>query len=647
MCRGIIPKHISFFYLIKINKKPMKEERYFFVPNAGKQTELSQEEAAHATRVLRLKEGDEIYLMDGEGSFFRAEITMTSSKRCTYTIKEHLPQEHPWKGNIHIAMAPTKMMERTEWMAEKCTEIGVDELSFLECQFSERRKVRTDRIEKVVVAAAKQSRKAWMPKVNALCTFRQFIDTPRKGKKYICHCYSEIERMELLRMLSGNDNGNLEQDVTVLIGPEGDFSADEVRYALSKGYESVSLGQSRLRTETAAIVATNMIHNIKNIFPILFLAFVMLMVSCGKGEYVDYVPSNSKAVAVVNPMELLNETSPLKSILTPFVSNDKKGLKGIDLTRDFYAFETVDGMFGLCAPVSDVDELTDFMGRMKTMGVTSEFTTNDETTFCVASEQWMIGWQDNCLMAMGPIINSTTERKKMIKRMIHQMHQGQDEGIRSSALWQYIDEIPTPVKMIAQASALPAQFVSACTLGTPQGTDPSDVLLRAELYYADSTLYVQGDMCSYNPNIDQSLKKAAEMYRPITIDWKRVFADTLLAGIFMNVDGEQFVGLLNKNKTLGSMLMGTGSYDRIKGNNGDLAFLFSGKAELGKESAIHTRVMNLPKGNKKNGERLVVTMNIDKAAGPVASDIVQWVSKIHNIVFTLKEPARKENDEQN
>lgn len=111
----------------------MKEVRYFYVPDAANQVELPAEEATHALRVLRLKGGDEIFLMDGEGSFYRAEVTAASSKRCLYEIKENMPQERAWKGHIHLAIAPTKMMERIEWMAEKATEIGFDELSFLNC----------------------------------------------------------------------------------------------------------------------------------------------------------------------------------------------------------------------------------------------------------------------------------------------------------------------------------------------------------------------------------------------------------------------------------------------------------------------------------------------------------------------------------
>jgi 16S rRNA (uracil1498-N3)-methyltransferase len=210
--------------------------------------------------------------MDGKGTFYKAEVTMVSSKHCAYNIMETMPQQRPWQGRLHIAMAPTKMMERTEWMAEKATEIGVDEFSFLECQFSERRNMRTDRIDKIVVAATKQSRKAWKPVVNDLQSFRSFIEQPREGLKFICHCYDEIERKDLFETLKSLESlesfGSLKTtkvpvnvpvpvpvNLTVLVGPEGDFSIDEVKLAMEHGYISTSLGSQRLRTETAALSA--------------------------------------------------------------------------------------------------------------------------------------------------------------------------------------------------------------------------------------------------------------------------------------------------------------------------------------------------------------------------------------------------------
>ena len=309
----------------------MKEERYFYVPGASENGELPQDEAVHALRVLRLKEGDSIFLMDGEGTFYKAEVTLATNKHCAYRVLETMPQQRSWRGHLHIATAPTKMMERMEWMAEKATEIGVDEFSFLECQFSERRQMRADRIEKIVVAATKQSRKAWKPIVNDMQSFRSFIEQPREGLKFICHCYDEIERKDLFETLKSLESlGSLKTTkvpvpvpipvpalapsvgcdsvgcgsvgcdsvattstvpalapsvgcdsvgcdsvgcdsvattsivpITVLIGPEGDFSIEEVRLAMEHGFQSVSLGSQRLRTETAALSAV-MIMQLSN-----------------------------------------------------------------------------------------------------------------------------------------------------------------------------------------------------------------------------------------------------------------------------------------------------------------------------------------------------------------------------------------------
>lgn len=235
----------------------MKEVRYFYVPDAAKVKELPQDEATHATRVLRLKEGDEVFLQDGDGCFYKAEITESQGKHCHYRITDSLPQDKSWSGRIHLAMAPTKMMDRVEWLAEKGTEIGCDEFSFLSCKFSERKQMRSDRLEKIVVSAMKQSRKAWKPQVNDLEAFSDFVSMPRKGKKYICHCYDEIGRKDLYSELKSLDKG---EEVTVLVGPEGDFSIDEVLSAMDAGYESVTLGDARLRTETAALSAIMMMQ---------------------------------------------------------------------------------------------------------------------------------------------------------------------------------------------------------------------------------------------------------------------------------------------------------------------------------------------------------------------------------------------------
>jgi 16S rRNA (uracil1498-N3)-methyltransferase len=239
----------------------MKEVRFFYAPEAATSQELPSDEATHALRVLRLKEGDEMMLMDGQGNYYCAEVTMAHGHHCMYAIREKLPQERQWQGHVHLAIAPTKMMDRMEWMIEKAVEVGVDEISLLDCQFSERRVFKIPRAEKIVIAATKQSHKAWIARLNEMTPFQKFISQPRECRKYIAHCYEEVPRTYLYDELRKPSDT---EDAVVLIGPEGDFSIDEVRQAVANGYQSVHLGKSRLRTETAGLSAVMMMQLTKD-----------------------------------------------------------------------------------------------------------------------------------------------------------------------------------------------------------------------------------------------------------------------------------------------------------------------------------------------------------------------------------------------
>ena len=210
----------------------------------------------HAMRVLRLKGGDELFLMDGEGCFYRAQVTIAATRNCYYEILETLPQEPQWKGCLHLAIAPTKMLDRIEWMLEKATEVGVNEVSFLNCAYSERKLLKLPRLEKIVISAVKQSRKAWKPKLHEMTPFKKFISAYTEGPRYIAHCYEEIPRKNLFDQLRQQESN----DALVLVGPEGDFSIEEVRQAVNAGFISVDLGCSRLRTETAGLAAVMMMQ---------------------------------------------------------------------------------------------------------------------------------------------------------------------------------------------------------------------------------------------------------------------------------------------------------------------------------------------------------------------------------------------------
>lgn len=220
----------------------------FYAPEIKNNWELPEDEAAHCLRVLRLGVGSKIEITDGKGCFYKAAISSIVGKHCYVEAEEIIEQSKGWQGHLHIAIAPTKNMDRIEWMVEKAVEIGLDELTFLSCRFSERKVIKTDRIERIVVSAMKQSLKSHKTVVNEMVDFKRFIAANSSEEKYIAHCY-DSERLLLKDALTVGRNA------TILIGPEGDFSPEEVQTALSAGYRPISLGNSRLRTETAGLVA--------------------------------------------------------------------------------------------------------------------------------------------------------------------------------------------------------------------------------------------------------------------------------------------------------------------------------------------------------------------------------------------------------
>jgi len=220
----------------------------FYAPHIAEDPVLPQEEAVHALRVLRMRAGDTIVVADGKGTFYKAELAGTDVKHCTLNLLEEKEQDALWGGYLHLAMAPTKNMERNEWLVEKATEIGIDEITFLNCHFSERKVLKTERLEKIAVSAMKQSLKAKLPLINELTDFVRFMDLPAEGQKFIAHCHPGDKRLLKDVLRTG-------ERATILIGPEGDFSEEEVALATREGYQAVSLGASRLRTETAALAA--------------------------------------------------------------------------------------------------------------------------------------------------------------------------------------------------------------------------------------------------------------------------------------------------------------------------------------------------------------------------------------------------------
>ena len=222
----------------------------FYNPNikeSTKQFSFDKDESKHITKVLRKKEGDILHITNGNGWLFKAEISIANIKKCVATIIEkELQTKHNYE--LHLAVAPTKMNDRYEWFLEKATEIGIDSITPIICDHSERKVIKHERFEKIIQSAMKQSLNCYLPKLNEAIKFNDFIKQEFSGQLFIAHC-EETERKSLKEKLLPNKN------ITILIGPEGDFSVKEIERAIQNNFIPVTLGTTRLRTETAAIVA--------------------------------------------------------------------------------------------------------------------------------------------------------------------------------------------------------------------------------------------------------------------------------------------------------------------------------------------------------------------------------------------------------
>ena len=227
----------------------------FYTPdiNSDEYT-LSKEESRHCIQVLRKKIGDIIYLVDGKGGYYKATLIGDNPKSCHLKIDNIERNYGKSDIHIHIAIAPTKMNERFEWFLEKSTEIGINEITPIICEHSERKVLKLERMNKILVAAMKQSKQAYLPKLNAAVSFDSFVSNNTIEERYIANCAENDKKKQLKEVIKKGT------DTLVLIGPEGDFSQKEINYAMRHGFSSVSLSKNRLRTETAAIVSCNTIN---------------------------------------------------------------------------------------------------------------------------------------------------------------------------------------------------------------------------------------------------------------------------------------------------------------------------------------------------------------------------------------------------
>lgn len=222
----------------------------FYNSNIDENTEtfsFDKDESKHIIKVLRKKDTDILHVTNGLGLLFETEITLASDSKCTVKVVSMEKADQPGY-HLHLAVAPTKMNDRFEWFLEKATEIGIHEITPIICDRSERKVVNVDRFEKIILTAMKQCNQLYLPKLNSAISFKDFVKIKNTGVQLVAHC-EETHKQSLKSVLQPNEN------ITLLIGPEGDFSSKEIKMALENNYLPVSLGNTRLRTETAAVVA--------------------------------------------------------------------------------------------------------------------------------------------------------------------------------------------------------------------------------------------------------------------------------------------------------------------------------------------------------------------------------------------------------
>lgn len=229
----------------------------FYAGNiTGRFYSLTDEEAKHCSRVLRLKSGDCVHLIDGKGGFYTAQIAVITKNECNVKIIDTEAEFEKRDFYLHIAIAPTKNIDRFEWFMEKATEIGIDEITPLITEHSERKTVKIERLEKIIISAIKQSIKAYMPKLNNIIDYKSFIRNSCQTdteSKFIACCNAICNR-SLKEVYQPNHSA------LIIIGPEGDFSQEELKLAFESGFQGISLGKSRLRTETAGVIACHTIN---------------------------------------------------------------------------------------------------------------------------------------------------------------------------------------------------------------------------------------------------------------------------------------------------------------------------------------------------------------------------------------------------
>ena len=310
--------------------------------------------------------------------------------------------------------------------------------------------------------------------------------------------------------------------------------------------------------------------------PLLLLS----LAACSGDDYLNAIPSESKALMSIDASRLMEENGAdgKADVLRKVLGIDHVADCGIDFSAKVFLFESPEGDLGLCAKMSSASDLQGCLERLAVKGRCEPLTDRDDCHFTTLSGSWLLGYNDDVLMVIGPVVGEAKARKR--QQLARYLNAGEEEGVKTSPLFQRLDTIQAPMALVARAEALPDLLVAPFTLGLPSDADPSQVIIEARMVSADGWLRIEGNTSSLNPRVDEALREANQVFRPITDEYMSAASPDMLGCLLVNVDGGQFLPLLQANKALRALMVGVNTVidmdNIIRGVDGDMLLAFTG-----------------------------------------------------------------------
>ncbi len=348
-------------------------------------------------------------------------------------------------------------------------------------------------------------------------------------------------------------------------------------------------------------------------------AFIILLSSCSGTDYLNAIPKKSTAIISVDMQQMAgdNHLADKAGMLKTLLHVDDVQKCGIDVTEKMYLFESADGNLGLCAKVGDEGDVEEWLSSLAKQRICTPVTERKGFHFSVLKDSWVVGFSDKALLVMGPVVADA--QAQLQQQMAKYLKADEEDGITASPMFERLDSISSPMAMVAQVQALPEKFVAPFVLGAPKDTDPSQVVIAAEMNVEDGILQIKGETFSFNKEINAALQKAVKTYRPIKGQYVKSMPADALAGIFMNVKGEEFLPMMQSNRSLQTLLMGINQAvdmdNIIRSVDGDMAIVMPSLTDAD---------MQMMMGAKLAHSKWLGDVGYWKTSCPAGAQIANW-----------------------